>query len=227
MASRRPGSNAVIRTGALILLTALVGCGYAKRKDVDVQLAQLRTDMQAGDRAVQTSLDTKITTLDGRVGTLEQRAQALERDIQTMRTEFNASIQRLEGMLAFNLPVHFAYDESIVRDQDHAVLDRFAAVVKGYYPNAVVTVEGFTDPAGSQAYNLELGRKRAQAVKDYLSTQGLMAETIKVVSYGEASDRQVVPGAAGPGDEGMQNRRVSLVIDYSGTALITNRPITN
>ena len=227
MHSPGPGSRSIVRTASLVALAALAGCGYAKRKDVDAQLTQLRTDMQAGDQGVQANLDGKIATLDGRVVTLEERAQALERELQTMRSEFSASIQRLEGMLAFNVPVHFGFDESMVREQDHAVLSRFASVVKDYYPNAVVTVEGFTDPAGSQAYNLALGRKRAQAVKDYLATQGITSDQLKVVSYGEASDRQVVPGAAGPGDEGVQNRRVSLVIDYSGTALISNRPITN
>ncbi len=224
--SRRPGS-APFRAFTLVALALLAGCGYAKRKDVDAQLSQLRTEMQTGDQAVQANLDGKVDALNGRVGTLEQRVQALERELQTMRSEFNASIQRLEGMLAFNVPVHFGFNESAVRQQDEAVLRRFATVVKDYYPNAIVTVEGFTDPSGSRAYNLELGRKRAQAVKGYLTTQGLMAEHVKVVSYGEAVDRQVVPGAAGPGDEGMQNRRVSLVIDYSGTALIANRPITN
>jgi peptidoglycan-associated lipoprotein len=208
------------------MVAALVGCGYAKRDDVDAQMAQMRQDMAAADQGVESRLDGKISTVDGRVTTLEQRAQALERELQTMRTEFNASIQRLEGMMAFNVPVHFGYDEADVRQQDHEVLRRFAAVVKDYYPNAVVTVEGFTDPAGSRAYNLELGRKRADAVKALLVTEGLMDGTVKVVSYGEAIDRQVVPGAEGP-DAGEQNRRVSLVIDYTGTVSVTAQPVTN
>jgi hypothetical protein len=39
---------------------------------------------------------------------------------------------------------------------------------------------------------------------------------VKAVSYGEAADRQVVPGARGPGVTGIENRRVALVVDYSG-----------
>lgn len=227
MPGRKTRFELALHGGALLALTALVGCGYAKRDDVNAQMTQLREDMQQADQAVESRLSTEIDAVEGRVTTLEQRAQALERELQTMRTEFNASIQRLEGMLAFNVPVHFGYDEHMVRTQDESVLRRFATVVKDYYPNAVVTVEGFTDPAGSRAYNLELGRKRAQAVKDFLVTEGLMDETVKVVSYGEATDRQVVPGAEGPGDEGVQNRRVSLVIDYTGTTSVTTRPITN
>ena len=220
-ASNRWGQLA--RGGMILGLIALAGCGYAKRKDVDAQMAQLRQDMQTGDQA----LDGRIGQLDGRVGGLEGRAAALEQELRSMRAEFNASIDELKGMLAFNVPVNFEYDSDELRATDHSVLRKFASVVKGYYPNAVVTVEGFTDPAGSRAYNLELGRRRAESVKAFLVTEGLNGDVVKVVSYGEAADRQVVPGAQGPGAEGQQNRRVSLVIDYSGSPLMTTRPITD
>ncbi len=216
----------VARGGLILGLVGLAGCGYAKRKDVDSQMAQLRSDMQTEMQSGDQALDSKIGALDGRVGGLESRAAALEQELRSMRTEFNASIDQLKGMLSFNVPVNFDYDSDMLRDPDHAVLQKFASVVKGYYPNAVVTVEGFTDPAGSRAYNLQLGQRRAESVKAFLVTQGLQNDMVKVVSYGEAADRQVVPGAQGPGAAGQQNRRVSLVIDYSGSPL-TTRPITN
>ena len=214
--------------GALVLgLVALAGCGYAKRKDVDAQMAQLRTDMQGEIRAGDQAVDSRVTGLDGRVNGLESRSAALEQELRSMRAEFNASIEELKGMLAFNVPVNFEFDSDQLRPTDHTVLQKFASVVKDYYPNAVVTVEGFTDPAGGRSYNLELGRRRAESVKAFLVTEGLQGDVVKVVSYGEATDRQVVPGAQGPGGEGQQNRRVSLVIDYSGSPLMVTRPITN
>jgi peptidoglycan-associated lipoprotein len=98
-------------------------------------------------------------------------------------------------------------------------LDRFASVVKDYYPAALVTIEGFTDPAGSRAYNMRLGQRRADAVKEYLATAGgFETVQLKAVSYGESSNRQVVPGARGPGDLGVENRRVALVIDHAAIA---------
>jgi peptidoglycan-associated lipoprotein len=95
------------------------------------------------------------------------------------------------------------------------VLDRFAAVVRDHYADAVITVEGFADPSGSAAYNRRLGQRRGEAVREYLAGDGqLTTERLKVVSYGEARERQVVPGAQG--DDGLPNRRVALVIDYAG-----------
>ena len=214
------------RGGAVLALAMLAGCGYAKRKDVDAQMAQLRQDMQTADQAVEGRVDTRLNEMNGRISTLEQRAQALERDLQTLRTDFSAQIEQMKDMLAFNVPVNFEFNASEIRPDDQPVLRRFAQVVKEYYPNAVVTVEGFTDPAGSAAYNLRLGRERAEAVKAMLVQEGLMDTAVKVVSYGEARDRQVMPGAQGPGPDGIQNRRVSLVIDYSGDPLAV-RPVTN
>lgn len=99
------------------------------------------------------------------------------------------------------------------------MLDRFASVVKEYYPGALVTVEGFTDPAGSAAYNLRLGQQRADAVREYLAVAGgLETAELKAVSYGESRNRQVVPGAKGPGDVALENRRVALVIDHAAIA---------
>ena len=60
--------------------------------------------------------------------------------------------------------------------------------------------------------------RRAVAVKDYLASSGLSSEQLKAVSYGESRNRQVVPGAKGPGPDGAENRRVALVIDHAAVA---------
>jgi peptidoglycan-associated lipoprotein len=226
MKAGRRSLGTTARVGVVVGLAALAGCGYAKRDDVDAQMAQIRQDMQSADQALEGRVDTRLNDLNGRLTTLEQRAQALERELQTMRSEFSAQIESMKDMLSFNLPVNFDYDAADVRANDQPVLEKFATVVKEYYPNAIVTVEGFADPSGSAAYNLRLGQERADAVKAFLVSQGLSDLTIKTVSYGESRDRQVVPGAQGPGDDGLQNRRVSLVIDYSGDPLAV-RPVTN
>jgi peptidoglycan-associated lipoprotein len=219
-------SKWIARSGALVALALLAGCGYAKRDDVNAQMDQVRQEMLAGDEAVENRLGTRIDGVENRVGTLEERVQALQQELQTMRTDFSAQIEQMKDMLSFNVPVNFEYDSADLRMQDHEVLRKFANVVQEYYPNAIVTVEGFTDPSGSAAYNLRLGQRRAESVKAFLETEGLSGDAVKVVSYGEARDRQVVPGAQGPGADGMQNRRVSLVIDYSGDPLAI-RPVTD
>lgn len=192
--------------GALAI-ALVAGCASVKPEDLDAELAQVRQEMQAGDDA-----------LSGRIDQLDSRISSLESDLRSLRNDFNTTVERMQGMIKFNVPVHFAFDEAEIRELDKPVLDRFAAVVKEYYADATVTVEGFADPAGSEAYNVRLGKRRADNVKQYLTTRGgLPADQVKAVSYGEDSDRQVVPGARGPGMTGIENRRVALVVDYSGT----------
>ncbi len=198
------------RGGALALIPLVGACGYAKKDQVQADLERLRQEMQAQDEA----LAGRVNEVDSR---LSGRMDALEREIGTLREEFDVTIRRLEGAIAFDMPVHFEFDRAEVRPEDRPVLDRFAAVVKEFYPNAVITVEGFTDPAGNREYNQRLGKRRAEAVKAYLTEfGGLDASQLRTVSYGEAPERQVVPGAAGRNERAMLNRRVSLVIEYAG-----------
>lgn len=211
--SSHAGKMAVVGLAAAV---GLVGCSRVTPDQMQAQLTQVRSEMAAGDSA----LANRIASNDQRITNLSARMDSLQQDLEALRTEFHASIQQMQSALRFNLPVHFAYDDATVREQDEPVLNRFASVVQKYFGNdAVVTVEGFADPAGSARYNLELGLNRAEAVRDYLVNQGgLPAAQINTVSYGEARNRQVTPGAHGPGESGLENRRVALVIDYAGTA---------
>jgi peptidoglycan-associated lipoprotein len=212
----RHATRAVLSLGAAGLVFGLAGCAAkVKQEDYKNDLAKLREEMQAGDQQLAARIDsTNATVVDH-----SQRLDALDQELQAFRSEYNVSIEKVRGMLKFNVPVHFEFASSDLREEDRPVLDRFTAVVKDYYPGALVTVEGFTDPAGGAAYNQRLGQRRAQSVVEYLGTAGgLGGDKLKAVSYGEAKNRQVVPGAKGPGDAGIENRRVALVIDHAEVA---------
>ncbi|HEX4079898.1 MAG TPA: peptidoglycan-associated lipoprotein Pal [Rhizomicrobium sp.] len=80
--------------------------------------------------------------------------------------------------------VHFAYDKYEVMDQDRDILQRQAAWLQRY-PQVRVTVEGHCDPRGTREYNLALGARRANAVKDYLISLGVPASRVDTISYGK------------------------------------------
>jgi peptidoglycan-associated lipoprotein len=190
------------------------GCATVKPEELDSRLAALRSEMRDGDERNA----AEIGRVDGRVDGQERRIAALETDLAALRRQFGTAAQRLQGLeasLRFVTPVHFAFDRAEIRPEDREFLDRFAGVMKQRYADATVTVEGFADPAGSEAYNLALGRRRADAVRSYLvETGGLSAAKVRAVSYGEANDRLVLPTAHGPGEPGLENRRVVMVIDF-------------
>jgi peptidoglycan-associated lipoprotein len=208
--------RSAIVLGGLTLAFGLTACApKVTREDFESEVGKIREEMQTGDR----QLATRIDSVENRLNTLEQ-------ELQSFRSEYNVSVERMEGALKFNVPVHFEFGSAELREADRPVLERFAGVVKEHYPNATITVEGFADPAGSVAFNQRLGMRRAEAVAGYLTGQGALdGSFVRAVSYGEARNRQVVPGAQGPGEEGVENRRVALVIDYaaqtSGTEDVT------
>ena len=175
---------------ALLGVLATGGCAAkVTRKDFDAKMQKIREEMQASDR----QLGGRVDSVSQLALDHERRLDALEQELQSLRQEYNVSIERMRGMLKFNVPVHFDFDRADLREADRPVLDRFAAVVREHYAEAVVTVEGFADPAGSAAYNRRLGQRRGETVRQYLTGDGqLAADRIKVVSYGETRERQVV-----------------------------------
>lgn len=211
--SMRLTARGPLTIGTLGLALGLVGCAaHVTRKDFDSEVARIRDEMQTGDRQLGARIDSTNAQTNARLDSLQQQLQAF-------RSEYNVSIERVKGMLRFDIPVHFDFASADLREADRPVLDRFAGVVKEYYPSATITVEGFADPAGSVRYNLKLGERRAESVRDYLTSSGALGDAqLRTVSYGEATNRQVAPGAKGPGDEGMQNRRVALVIEDAAAA---------
>ncbi len=84
--------------------------------------------------------------------------------------------------------VHFALNEYNIEDADKALLGRQAAWL-ARYPAVRVTVEGHADERGTREYNLALGARRANAVKEFLVSQGVSTGRVETVSYGKA--RQV------------------------------------
>jgi peptidoglycan-associated lipoprotein len=217
--SMRHGARAAAVAGFVGLTISLAGCGAkVSQEQYNADIAKLREEMQAGDRPAAAKADSA-----SRMAAAQQtRLDSLDQQYQALRNDYQASVEKVKGQLRFNVPVHFDFDQSELREADRPVLDQFASVVKEHYPGALVTAEGFADPSGDYQHNLALGQARADAVRDYLvGTAGLAEDEVRAVSYGEILKRQVVPGAEGPGDTGIENRRVTLVIDHA--AVVTDR----
>ena len=197
------------------VFAVLAGCAHVNEEQFTVEMERIREEMRAADQGVEGRLDGRIDNVEASQAGLEGQLSNLESELGALRGEFEVTVERLESAIRFNAPVHFAFDEANVQTEDRAVLDHFAQVVGAYYDDAVITIEGFTDPSGSAAYNLRLGQSQAEAVRDYLEGAGIPADRMRAVSYGESAERQITSDAQGPGDTGWQNRRVSMVIDFN------------
>ncbi len=190
---------------ALCLALALSACSsYVPRDEYDSTIADLR--------AADSSLAATDESLKGQLARMQAQFGELTANLQDRFAAYDAEIADLQGRVRVDMSANFAYDDATLRDQDKEALAEFSEIMQSYSPNVVVTVEGFTDPAGSVEYNKWLGMERAKAVRAYLIETGMSPDAVRAVSYGEDAERQLKPGKWGK--SGDANRRVALVVDY-------------
>ena len=106
------------------------------------------------------------------------------------------------------MTVYFDYDSTEVKPRFAEIIQRAAARLKNN-PAGRLRLEGHTDERGTRAYNLALGERRTQSVRDMILEFGALAEQVDWVSYGEE-----LPAVPGQG-EGVwrQNRRVEIILE--------------
>ncbi|UCE87754.1 MAG: OmpA family protein, partial [Deltaproteobacteria bacterium] len=103
--------------------------------------------------------------------------------------------------------VNFDFDKAEVRADAAVILDEAASILKRN-PDVRVQIDGHTDATGPEVYNQGLSERRAEAVERYLVEQGVAAESLSTVGYGEMK-----PVASNETRDGRAlNRRVELQV---------------
>ena len=102
--------------------------------------------------------------------------------------------------------IYFDFDSSEVQAQYRPVVEAHAKYLAAN-PNVTITLEGHADERGSREYNLALGERRAESVKQQMTILGASSAQIRLVSYGEER-----PAVEGHDDYSWsQNRRVEIL----------------
>ena len=110
---------------------------------------------------------------------------------------------------SMELVIHFDYDMAAIRAGDMSVLDRHARFL-AENSDWRVRIEGHCDDRGSERYNLELGERRAQAVRQIFLDMGIADSRMDVISFGEER-----PAAEGYSDEARAQNRRAVIIHLS------------
>ena len=87
--------------------------------------------------------------------------------------------------------IHFAFDSSVIRKNDHMNLEAVASALKGN-ANDKLLIEGNCDEKGTSEYNRALGERRALAAREALAKAGVSPDRIRTISYGK--DKPADPG---------------------------------
>ena len=148
--------------------------------------------------------------------------EQLNKDI----TDIKMSVDEIRQLLKTNLQtyvtpdeilhllsIHFEYGSSVVPNEEYPKILEAARLIKKYYPNKTIILEGHCDEAGSPELNMKLSLDRAESVKRILVEYGGIPEDqIVVVGKGET---EPLTHRTGPGNYGIENRRVVFVVTNS------------
>lgn len=93
-----------------------------------------------------------------------------------------STIPQLAGIFR---PIYFDYDSSLVKGQQNLQIIHNIADFLRYHPNVYMFIEGHTDERGPQAYNLALGSRRANAVRNLFISEGISPDRLFTISYGK------------------------------------------
>jgi peptidoglycan-associated lipoprotein len=156
-----------------------------------------------------TGVEGKLGQFEGRLGQVDAKADRALNAIANLRLERKIVIDMKDG-------ANFAFNSASLPQQAQREIDGFLSDLKGDVAGAdgtIFLVAGHTDSVGSEEYNYELGKKRADAVSRYLITKKSM-DPMKVipVSYGQSA-----PVAENNNAQGRaKNRRVEILVYREG-----------
>ena len=195
-----------------ILSVALAAC--ATNKSVDEKINAKVAEAEAKS-------NTKIESVAGQVEQVQQHQKEQDAQLASLSQEAKDALKRAtdagllaKGKVAFQQTfgedrINFKVNKYELNDEAKAALDEFATKVKGITDQYYIEIQGHTDDTGGSRYNEDLGQRRADSVRRYLSRQdGLPLMRMSTISYGDTLP--VAPNKTKAGRA--QNRRVVIVV---------------
>lgn len=204
----RAGSNRSLVVGALLLgIVGLTGC--ATKRFVGEEVSKSSAVAERRISEVQSQVETAQT----RVREHDTKIAELDRSTRDALERAEAAGKLAEGKFVYSLvlsddAVKFPVNRFELSKEAQEKLTEFAERLKGENKNVYLEIQGHTDSSGPDMYNLELGEARAEAVRRYLSKQGIALNRMQTISYGESEPVEKNTSRKGRS----QNRRVVVVV---------------
>jgi OOP family OmpA-OmpF porin len=190
------------------------------QKNTQRQLEGDEPKISAADEKA-SSADARATDALGRADAASKKSDQVRADL---RSELNEKIANIDDYKAAgNVTVLFKFDSAKLTDDARQQLDQLASTQVGSLKRYFVAVQGFTDKTGTAEHNLELSRRRAEAVQTYLVAQHNMpVYRIQIVGLG--MDKLVDEGRGREARE--KNRRVEVTLFSADSGQATQSQAT-
>ena len=154
-----------------------------------------------------------VAVVDARVDATDQRVASVEGTAGEALQRATAAHKLAEGKFLYQVvlsddSVKFPTNAHELSPEAQSRLAELAQRLKAENRNVYLEIQGHTDATGAPAYNTELGEQRAEAVRRFLSRDGIALNRMSTISYG--SEAPVAPNDTREGRS--QNRRVAIVV---------------
>ena len=188
----------------------------AQQSALEAQQAKLQAEQAAAERAKAEAQAAEAQAQAAQARQAQQQAVDQTAQIrQRLRDQLNAVLNTQEtarGLIVNLSDVLFDTGKYTLKGDAQVKLAKVSGILQAY-PSLKLQVEGYTDNVGGEAYNQKLSENRAQAVGDFLVSQGVPLANVTATGFGlnnPVADNSTAAGRA-------QNRRVQLVV--SGNAI--------
>lgn len=190
----------ILVVGLLTLVLFAAGCGVNKDYVAEqIQASEARTSAQIS------GISDKADANEAEVAKLQALAAELE-------GKADKALNKASGFENYQVlwtgEVNFAFDSYEVDDIAAAIINE-AGTKMEQVPGALLEIVGHTDATGNSTYNIELGNKRAEAVKRHLADNfGISLYRMFVLSYGESKPKAMMDEQ----QSASKNRRATLTV---------------
>ena len=199
--------------GILLLILLIAGTGCATKKFVLGEVAALDQKVEGVESAVEESQkrikehDEKLATLGSLISQQESELSKFDSKIEEVKKYAQGKLILQETIR--NEETKFKIDSYELSVEAKEKLDEFVKMLIAQDKGVYLEIQGHTDTTGPESWNLLLGKKRAEAVMEYLHKKyNIPLHRMEVISYGSSE-----PAAENTTREGrVQNRRVEILV---------------
>ncbi len=192
----------------------------ARKAALDAQ-AQLATEKAAAD-AARAQAEAARAQAEAARTSAEQDAQALRTRLKDQLNIILATRDTARGLIVSMSDVLFDFNQATLKPGAKEKLAKVSGILLAY-PSLHLSVEGYTDSVGTDDYNQKLSERRAGAVQDYLTSNGINSANVQAQGFGKGNPVASNDTAAGR----QQNRRVEMVVSGDVIGQPIGGPATN
>jgi len=229
-AQRRAAAEAETATAQRQKQEAMLAMNDAKQAQMQADLArkaaldaqaQLATEKAAAD-AARAQAEAARAQAEAARTSAEQDAQALRTRLKDQLNIILSTRDTARGLIVSMSDVLFDFNQATLKQDAKEKLAKVSGILLAY-PTLHLSVEGYTDSIGTDDYNQKLSERRAGAVRDYLTSNGIASGNVQAQGFGKAN-----PVASNDTNAGrQQNRRVEMVVSGDVIGQPIGGPTTN